>query len=94
MTCLQVKSNHQKPYGEIQPLPIPMKKWDEITMDFITKLPRTSRGHDSIWVVVDRLTKSALFIPIRESYSVERLANIYIKEVVRHHGVPVSIVSD
>jgi len=93
-TCLQVKANHQKPYGEIQPLPVPMKKWDEITMDFITKLSRTPRGYDSIWVVVDRLTKSAQFFPIRESYSVEKLAELYVKEVVRQHGVPKSIVSD
>ena len=93
-TCLQVKANHQKPYGELQPLPVPMKKWDEITMDFITKLPRTPRGYDSIWVVVDRLTKSAQFLPIRENYSVEKLAELYVKEVVRRHGVPKSIVSD
>ena len=94
LTCLQVKANHQKPYGELQPLPIPQKKWDEITMDFITKLPKTMRGYDSIWVIVDRLTKSAQFIPIKENYSVEKLADIYIKEVVKRHGVPVSIVSD
>ncbi|KAI3750014.1 hypothetical protein L2E82_20638 [Cichorium intybus] len=93
-TCLQVKSNHQKPYGEIQPLPIPMKKWDEVTMDFVTKLPRTPRGHDAIWVIVDRLTKSAPFIPIREDYKVSKLARIYIDEVVCRHGVPSSIISD
>jgi len=93
-TCRQVKANHHKPYGTVQPLPIPMKKWDEVTMDFITKLPKTPCGYDSIWVVVDRLTKSAQFIPIRESFSVEKLADIYIREVVRYHGVPMSIVSD
>ena len=63
-------------------------------MDFITKLPRTARGHDSIWVIVDRLTKSAQFIPIRETYTVERLARIYIDEIVRLHGVPLDIISD
>ncbi|KAI3708176.1 hypothetical protein L2E82_37300 [Cichorium intybus] len=94
LTCLQVKANHQKPYGAVQPLPVPMKKWDEITMDFITKLPRTPRGYDSIWVIVDRLTKSAHFIPIREDYQVSKLAEIYTREVVRRHGVPTSIISD
>ncbi|KAI3723340.1 hypothetical protein L2E82_34842 [Cichorium intybus] len=94
LTCLQVKSNHQKPYGEIQPLPIPEKKWDHITMDFVTKLPRTPRGHDSVWVIVDRLTKSAQFIPISEKYKVDQLAKIYIDEVLCRHGLPASIVSD
>ncbi|KAI3740310.1 hypothetical protein L2E82_30738 [Cichorium intybus] len=93
-TCLQVKSNHQKLYGEIQPLPVPKKKWDEVTMDFVTKLPRTPRGHDAIWVIVDRLTKSAQFIPIREDDKVSKLAKIYIDEVVCRHGVPSSIISD
>ena len=63
-------------------------------MDFITKLPRTSSGYDSIWVIVDRLTKSAHFIPICEGYGVEKLARIYIKEIVTRHGVPLSIISD
>jgi hypothetical protein len=63
-------------------------------MDFITKLPRTSSGHDSIWVIVDRLTKSAHFIPIREDYRVEKLSRIYINEIVSRHGVPLSIISD
>ena len=63
-------------------------------MDFITKLPRTAKGHDSIWVIVDRLTKSAHFLPIREDYKMEKLAQIYIKEVVTRHGVPISIISD
>ncbi|KAI3787689.1 hypothetical protein L2E82_00022 [Cichorium intybus] len=94
LTCLQVKANHQKPYGLIQPLPVPKKKWDEISMDFITKLPRTPRGFDSIWVIVDRLTKSAQFIPIREDYQASKLAEIYLKEVMKRHGVPISIVSD
>ncbi|KAI3708785.1 hypothetical protein L2E82_38236 [Cichorium intybus] len=75
-----IKSNHQKPYGEIQPLPVPENKWDHITMDFVTKLPRTPRGYDSIWVIVDRLTKSAQFIPYKEKYRVDQLAKIYIDE--------------
>ncbi|KAI3792250.1 hypothetical protein L2E82_06124 [Cichorium intybus] len=94
LTCLQVKANHQKPYGAVQPLTVPKKKWDEITMDFITKLPRTPRGYDSIWVIVDRLTKSAHFIPIREDFQVSKLAEIYTREVVKRHGVPTSIISD
>ncbi|KAI3751827.1 hypothetical protein L2E82_22918 [Cichorium intybus] len=94
LTCLQVKSNHQKPYGEIQPLPIPEKKLDHITMDFVTKLPRTPRGYESIWVIVDRLTKSAQFIPYKEKYRVDQLAKIYIDEVICRHGFPASIVSD
>ncbi|GJR07192.1 putative reverse transcriptase domain-containing protein [Tanacetum coccineum] len=63
-------------------------------MDFISKLPRTSSGHDSIWVIVDRLTKSAHFLAIREDYKIERLARLYINEIVARHGVPVSIISD
>ncbi|KAI3780620.1 hypothetical protein L2E82_10605 [Cichorium intybus] len=87
LTCLQVKSNHQKPYGEIQPLPIPEKKWDHITMDFMTKLPRTPRGYDSIWVIVDRLTKSAQFIPYKEKYRVDQLAKIYIDEMAPYEAL-------
>lgn len=63
-------------------------------MDFITKLPRTVRGVDTIWVIVDRLTKSAHFLAISESSSTERLTEIYVREVVARHGVPTSIVSD
>ena len=63
-------------------------------MDFIMKLPRTARGVDSIWVIVDRLTKSAHFIPMQESISAEKLADIYIREIVARHGVPVSVISD
>ena len=94
LTCRKVKAEHQRPHGKVQPLPIPMWKWEEITMDFITKLPRTARGVDAIWVIVDRLTKSAHFIPISESISAEKLADIYVREVVARHGVPVSVVSD
>ncbi|GJX72929.1 reverse transcriptase domain-containing protein [Tanacetum coccineum] len=69
-------------------------KWDKITMDFITKLPKSKSGHDAIWVIVDRLTKSAHFQAIREDYSTEKLAKIYVDEIVARHGVPVSIISD
>ncbi|KAK1429741.1 hypothetical protein QVD17_11959 [Tagetes erecta] len=94
LTCLQVKAEHQKQYGKIQPLEVPEWKWEHITMDFITKLPRTPKGYDTIWVVVDRLTKSAHFLPIKEAISSEKLAEEFIKEVVTRHGMPVSIVSD
>ncbi|GJT84773.1 putative reverse transcriptase domain-containing protein [Tanacetum coccineum] len=63
-------------------------------MDFITKLPRTESGHDSIWVIVDRLTKSAYFLPIREDFKMDRLARLYLNEIVTRHGVPISITSD
>ncbi|KAD4889453.1 hypothetical protein E3N88_21526 [Mikania micrantha] len=94
LTCLKVKAEHQRPSGLLQQPEIPMWKWDQISMDFITKLPRTSHNHDSIWVIVDRLTKSAHFIPIREDYSMDRLAKIYVNEIVSRHGVPISIISD
>ncbi|GJV02858.1 putative reverse transcriptase domain-containing protein [Tanacetum coccineum] len=71
-----------------------MWKWERITIDFITKLPKTSNGHDTIWVIVDRLTKSAHFIPTRETDSMETLTRLYIKEIVSRHGVPISIISD
>ncbi|GJV60834.1 putative reverse transcriptase domain-containing protein [Tanacetum coccineum] len=73
---------------------IPVWKWERITMDFITKLPRTPSGYDSIWVIVDRLTKSAHFIPMNEKYKMEKLTRLYLKEIVCRHGVPVSIISD
>nr|GEZ39938.1 putative reverse transcriptase domain-containing protein [Tanacetum cinerariifolium] len=69
-------------------------KWEKITMDLVTKLPKSSSRHDAIWVIVDRLTKSAHFLPIREDYKTEKLAKIYINEIVARHGVPVSIISD
>ena len=94
LTCQQVKIEHQKPGGPLQPLPIPIWKWDEITMDFITGLPKTSRGHDAILVVVDRLTKSAHFLPFKIGHPLERLAKLYMDEVVRLHGIPVTITTD
>ncbi|GJV14390.1 putative reverse transcriptase domain-containing protein [Tanacetum coccineum] len=81
LTCSKVKAEHQKPSGLLQQPEIPEWKWENITMDFISKLPRTSSGHDSIWVIVDRLTKSAHFLAIREDYKIERLARLYINEI-------------
>ncbi|GJY35459.1 reverse transcriptase domain-containing protein, partial [Tanacetum coccineum] len=72
----------------------PMWKWDEISMDFVTGLPTTQKRHDAIWVVVDRLTKSAHFLPIRKNYGISKLAEIFRQEIVRLHGTPTSIVSD
>ncbi|GJU55609.1 reverse transcriptase domain-containing protein [Tanacetum coccineum] len=94
LTCSKVKAEHQRPSGLLQQPEIPEWKWDKITMDFITKLPRSKSGHDTIWVIVDRLTKSAHFLAIREDYSTEKLAKIYIDEIVARHGVSVSIISD
>ncbi|KAI3815635.1 hypothetical protein L1987_15312 [Smallanthus sonchifolius] len=94
LTCLKVKAEHQRPSGLLEQPEIPVWKWECIAMDFITKLPQTSGGHDSIWVIIDRLTKSAHFIPIREDYRVEKLARIYIDEIVSRHGVPLNIISD
>ncbi|GJZ88235.1 putative reverse transcriptase domain-containing protein [Tanacetum coccineum] len=83
-----------RPSGLLQQPEIPIWKWEGIAMDFVTKLPRTSSGHDTIWVIVDRLTKSAYFLPMREDYKMERLARLYLNEIVARHGVPISIISD
>ncbi|GKD75928.1 putative reverse transcriptase domain-containing protein, partial [Tanacetum coccineum] len=69
-------------------------KWDNIMMDFVTKLPKSSQGYDTIWVIVDRLTKSAIFVPMRETDPMDKLARMYLKEVVTRHGIPVSIICD
>ncbi|KAJ0955698.1 putative nucleotidyltransferase, Ribonuclease H [Helianthus annuus] len=81
LTCAKVKAEYQKPSGLLQQPEIPVWKWEQISMDFITKLPRTPRGHDMIWVIVDRLTKYAHFLPIREKDSTGKLAEIYLKEI-------------
>ena len=94
LTCRQVKAEQQKPAGKIQPLPILVWKWDKITMDFVTRLPRTRRQHDAIWVIVDRLTKSAHFLPVSNDDLLDKFAQLYVEEIVRLHGVPISIVSD
>ena len=91
LTYQQVKAEHQKLSGKLQPLPIPEWKWERITMDFVVGLPRLRDGYDSIWVIVDRLTKSAHFLPVKATYSV---AKLYVKHIVCLHGVPVSVVSD
>ena len=94
LVCQQVKMEYQRLVGFLQPLPIPERKWEDITMDFVTGLPRTPTGKDAIWVIMDRLTRSAYFLAIKVDFSLERLARLYINEIVRLHGAPISIVSD
>nr|GFB94608.1 transposon Ty3-I Gag-Pol polyprotein [Tanacetum cinerariifolium] len=91
LICQQVKIEHQRASGLLQPLDIAVWKWDEILMDFVIGLPRTQRRHDAIWVVVDRLTKSVHFLPIRKDYSVSKLAETFQQEIVRLHGTPSAI---
>ena len=69
-------------------------KWDRITMNFVIGLPKIQKGYDSIWVIVDKLTKSAYFVPVKTTYSVVQYAQVYIQNVVSLHGVPISIISD
>ncbi|GJT55707.1 putative reverse transcriptase domain-containing protein [Tanacetum coccineum] len=85
LTCLKVKAKHQRSSGLLQQPKIPEWKWERIAMDFVTKLPRTSNGHDAIWVIMDRLTKSAHFLPMREDYKMDRLARLYLNEIVARH---------
>ena len=94
LMCQQVKVEHQVPIGLLNLLPIPQWKWDNITIDFVSGFPLTQQKHDSIWVIVDKLTKSAHFIPARMDYSMDRLAKLYVEEIVRLYGVPLSIMSD
>ena len=93
LVCQKLKAKHQVPSGLLQPIRISKWKWDRITMDFVVGLPLTGRKHDLVWVVVDRLTKSAHFLAVRTDYSLDKLAELYIKETVRLHGIPISIIS-
>ncbi|GJY50240.1 putative reverse transcriptase domain-containing protein [Tanacetum coccineum] len=94
LTCAKVKAEHQRPSGLLQQLEIPKWKWDKITMDLITKLPRSRSRHDAIWVIIDRLTKSTHFLAIREDFNMEKLARLYIDEIMARHEVLVSIISN
>ena len=89
-----VKAEHQELSGLLQPLEIPEWKWENITMGFVSGLPRTQRDHNAVWMIMDRLTKSAYFLAISMKYSLEKLAKLYLDEIIRLHGIPVSIVSD
>nr|GEU33524.1 putative reverse transcriptase domain, ribonuclease H-like domain protein [Tanacetum cinerariifolium] len=94
LTYAKVKAEHQRPSGLLQQPEIPVWKWERITMDFIIGLPRTPSGYDSIWVIVDRLTKSAHFLPMKMTDTMEKLTHLYLKEVFCRHGVPISIISN
>ena len=93
-TCQRIKASHLKAAGPLQPLPIPSWKWEDICMDFIVGLPNTSRHHDSIWVIVDRLTKTAHFLPVHTTHKTEKYTEIYVDQIVRLHGIPKTIISD
>jgi hypothetical protein len=86
-------ASHLMVPGTLQPLPIPSWKWEDLSMDFIVGLPNTSQNHDSIWVIVDRLTKTTHFLPVHTTHRAEKYAEIYIDQIVRLHGIPRTIVS-
>jgi hypothetical protein len=94
LECQGVKVEHRHPIGLLQPLPISEWKWEVVTMDFITGLPRTSKHHDAIMVVVDKLTKAAHFIPMKTTHKATNVVDIYTREVARLHVIPKTIVSD
>jgi hypothetical protein len=93
-TCRKVKPDHLRPAGNLQPLSIPEWKWENICIDFIVGLPRTSHGYNLIWVIVDRLTKSVHFIPVSTTYKVRQYAELYLSHIVRYHGIMKTIISD
>ena len=94
LECQQVKDEHRHPARLLQPHAIPKLKWEVISMDFIVGLPLTARRHDSIFIVVDTLTKSAHFIPVRMMYHEPDIARVFMSEIVRLHGMPKRIISD
>jgi hypothetical protein len=93
-TCRRVKAIHMKAAGPLQSLPIPTWKWEDISMDFIVGLPKAARGFDSIWVIIDRLTKTAHFLPVKTDHLVVVYAQLYIDRILSLHGVPKTVVSD
>ena len=94
LTSKQVKAEHQRSTGLLHPLEVAEWKWEHITMDFVTHFPRTSRGHDAVWVIVDRVTKSTHFLAMRMTFTLEEFCRLDIRKIVWLHRVPVSIVSD
>src|SRR3954462_2777779 len=90
----RVKAEHQRPTGTLQPLSIPEWKWDKIEMDFVTDFPRSQKGHDAIFVVIDRFSKVALFLPVKEMIFASKLADLYVFRVVSLHGIPLAISLD
>ena len=93
-TCGRVKANHMRTLGYLQPLPIPVWKWEDISMDFIMGFTHTSKGYNSIWVIMDCLTKLAHFLLVDSRYSAIRYAELYLDRIVTLHGVLLTIVSD
>jgi hypothetical protein len=93
-TCQRIKASHLKVIGTLQPLTIPLWKWDDISMDFIVGLPNTSKKDDSIWVIVDRLTKTTHFIPVHTTYTTMKYVELYMEQIVCLHGVPWTIILD
>ena len=83
LTCQQVKAEHQRQVGSLQSLEVAKWKWEHVMMDFVTHLPQTSRGHDVVWVIVDRLTQSAHFLVMRMTFTLEEFCTLYIWEIVR-----------
>ncbi|GJY56599.1 putative reverse transcriptase domain-containing protein [Tanacetum coccineum] len=94
LTCAKVKAEHQRPSGLLVQPEIPEWKWDNIMMDFITKLPRSSQGFNTIWVIMDRLTKSAHFLPIKDNDPLDKLARLYLNKIIARHRIPVLIICD
>jgi hypothetical protein len=92
--CRRVKADHLRPAGDLQPLSNPEWKWENTYIDFIVGLPRTSRGYNSIWVIVDRLTKSAHFISISTTYRIRQYVELYLSHIVHYHGTSKTIISD
>ena len=90
--CQQVKAEHQRPARLLQPLPIPEWMWDHITMDFVIRLPRTKNKKNGVWLIVGHLTKSAHFLTMKTTDSMNSLAKLYIQEIVRLHRIPLSIM--
>ena len=92
--CRRIKAEHQRLAGTLQPLSIPEWKWDKVGMEVITGFPKTQKGNDAIFIVVDRLSKVAHFLPIRESITASQLEDLYVSRIVSLHGVPLEINSD
>jgi len=94
LECQQVKAEHRHLAGLLKPHDIPKSKWETVSMDFVVGLPITAQRHDCIMVVVDKLTKSAHFIPVKSTFNAPAIAQVFLKEIVRLHGVPKNIISD
>nr|GEZ85216.1 putative reverse transcriptase domain-containing protein [Tanacetum cinerariifolium] len=94
LMCVRVKAEHQRPPRLLVQPAIPEWKWENIMIDFITKLPKSSKGFDTIWVIVDRLTKSAHFFQIKENDPLDKLERLYLNRIVVRHGIPISIICD